>query len=313
LAQIPFFEGDTMSNRMIDALIPLAMFAFALFWIWRFLGGLKREKQIEHQTAPKATQKPELTLEAIGFVPKSAPAQMDRLELDPPAQQAVEAPARLLVRHLADKATVMIRPKREPGGFTGSMIVWRGKKTRKGYTDVQYDLGIITTSAPHYEAAEQFLLLAKEKLEELAAKGVSRRTKKEKAEIAAPVVSPEGQGTCPDENVLDTEDQPDDAPAITEPAIRLRRFRNVFCGVITEIGMMERCKDGKMFEVFGIRLRTQEGVVEELYGIHLQTVLRAARASIGDQVEIIKVGYKDFNNGKAPMNLYQLAKLDQDQ
>jgi hypothetical protein len=72
---------------------------------------------------------------------------------------------------------------------------------------------------------------------------------------------------------------------------------------------MKRYKDGIPFDIFGVRLRTQDDIVQEVFGAQLQSALREACARVGDSVEIIKLGTKDFHNKKAPMNLYQVTKL----
>jgi hypothetical protein len=38
--------------------------------------------------------------------------------------------------------------------------------------------------------------------------------------------------------------------------------------------------------------------------------MESAKVSVGDYVEILKIGRKTVEKGKAPMNLYQIAKID---
>src|SRR5574337_1322308 len=90
-------------------------------------------------------------------------------------------------------------------------------------------------------------------------------------------------------------------------SIKLKRFPSVYRGVITEVGMMMQSKDSREFETFGVRYRTQEGIVEAVFGANLRTALQEANAAVGDEVEILKIGRKTIEKGKAPMNLFNQA------
>ncbi len=119
------------------------------------------------------------------------------------------------------------------------------------------------------------------------------------AVVAAPVVVEQKAEVTP----VVVEDTPPES-------IKLKRFPSVYRGIIKEIGMMTQNKDGREFETFGVRFKTQEGVVDAVFGVNLREALRDAKADVGDQVEILKIGRKTITKGKAPMNLFKIAKLE---
>lgn len=52
-----------------------------------------------------------------------------------------------------------------------------------------------------------------------------------------------------------------------------------------------------------------EGIEDAVFGANLRGALREANATIGDSVEILKIGRKTIDSKKAPMNLFKVAKL----
>jgi hypothetical protein len=73
--------------------------------------------------------------------------------------------------------------------------------------------------------------------------------------------------------------------------------------------MMTRSKDGREFQIFGVFLETQEGKTESIYGANLRIALRDAKVVVGDRVEIVKIGRRTVEEGKAPMNLFKVYKI----
>lgn len=163
---------------------------------------------------------------------------------------------------------------------------------------------------------EQFVAIAQERLVELAQAGKRKRkaAKEAKQEVveateaveSAPVETPAAQPeqvvVVPPTVVM--EDTPPES-------IKLKRFPSVYRGIITEVGMMKQNKGDREYDTFGVRYTTQEGVVEAVFGANLRTALREAKADVGDHVEILKIGRKTIEKGKAPMNLFKVAKLAQ--
>ena len=210
----------------------------------------------------------------------------------------------MLVRHRATKQAC-----------TAHLIIWSGAK-RKSISDSYYDLGVIKDVAVTDETVEQFVAIAQERLVELAQAGKRKRkaAKEAKQEVveateaveSAPVETPAAQPeqvvVVPPTVVM--EDTPPES-------IKLKRFPSVYRGIITEVGMMKQNKGDREFDTFGVRYTTQEGVVEAVFGANLRTALREAKADVGDHVEILKIGRKTIEKGKAPMNLFKVAKLAQ--
>ncbi len=243
-------------------------------------------------------------------------AVQQQIELDPAFAEREEIVASpLIVRHLTDTATLLVRHRATKQVCTAHLIIWSGAK-RKSISDSYYDLGVIKDVAPTDETVEQFMALANERLVELAQAGKRKRktAKEAKQEVveateaveSAPVENPAAQ---PEQVVVvpptvDMEDTPPES-------IKLKRFPSVYRGVITEVGVMKQNKGDREFDTFGVRYTTQEGVVEAVFGANLRTALREAKADVGDHVEILKIGRKTIEKGKAPMNLFKVAKLAQ--
>lgn len=291
-------------NHLIDKLLFLVVFVVIATALYRFYPYRTTRESMasKSNTDTLATAQPE--------------AVQQQIELDPAFAEREEIVASpLIVRHLTDKATLLVRHRATKQACTAHLIIWSGAK-RRSISDSYYDLGVIKDVAPTEETVEQFLALAKERLDELAQAGKRKRkaakeTKQEVVEateavesapVETPAELPEQVVVVPPTVVM--EDTPPES-------IKLKRFPSVYRGVIKEVGMMKQNKGDREFDTFGVRYTTQEGVVEAVFGANLRTALREAKADVGDHVEILKIGRKTIEKGKAPMNLFKVAKLVQ--
>ena len=240
----------------------------------------------------------------------------------PPAPQEPQSiyrdiePEPLVVRHLnAGRATLMVRHRARMRACTAHLVIWSGKKKRR-IQDSYYDLGIIQANGIGHDIVEQFLGIAQEKIGSLTATGTQRQRRRRKiAAESAPEASLEAEAqasrsadagqpaAAANDTVAVEENQKPD------PAIRLKRFPPVYRGVVLEMGMMPRALSGGEKTCYGVRYRTAEGVVDVVWGTDLRTAFRDAKAGLGDEVEILKIGRKTVEEGKAPMNLYKVAKI----
>lgn len=291
-------------NHLIDKLLFLVVFvviATSLYFFYPY-----RNPRVKEASASNTDANADAQTEAV----------QQQVELDPVFAEREEIVASpLIVRHLTDKATLLVRHRATKQACTAHLIIWSGAK-RKSISDSYYDLGVIKDVALTEETVEQFLAMAKERLVELAQAG--KRKRRAAKEVQQEVVeATEAVESAPVEiqaeqpvqvevvpPSIDVEDTPPES-------IKLRRFPSVYRGVITEVGMMRQNKGEREFDTFGVRYTTQEGVVEAVFGANLRTALREAKAEVGDHVEILKIGRKTIEKGKAPMNLYKVAKLTQ--
>ena len=291
-------------NHLIDKLLFLVFFVVIATTLYRFY--------------PYRTPREKKAL--VSGMDNLADAQPEavqqQIELDPAFAEREEIVASpLIVRHLTDTATLLVRHRATKQVCTAHLIIWSGAK-RKSISDSYYDLGVIKDVAPTDETVEQFMALANERLVELAQAGKRKRktAKEAKQEVveateaveSAPVENPAAQ---PEQVVVvpptvDMEDTPPES-------IKLKRFPSVYRGVITEVGVMKQNKGDREFDTFGVRYTTQEGVVEAVFGANLRAALKEAKVDVGDHVEILKIGRKTIEKGKAPMNLFKVAKLAQ--
>lgn len=291
-------------NHVIDKLLFLVFFVVIATTLYRFYP-YRNPRVKEASESPKdnlADAQPEVVQQQVEL--NSVFAEREEIVASP-----------LIVRHLTDKATLLVRHRATKQACTAHLIIWSGAK-RKSISDSYYDLGVIKDVAPIEETVEQFLAIAKERLVDLAQAGKRKRkaaqvAKQEVVEVAETLESApvETNAVQPEQvvvvsPVIEVEDTPPES-------IKLRQFPSVYRGIITEVGMMKQSKGEREFDTFGVRYTTQEGVVEAVFGANLRTALREARADVGDHVEILKIGRKTIEKGKAPMNLYKVAKLAQ--
>lgn len=299
-----------MSAHIIDKLLFLVIIVAAARVLWRFYPyrQVVVEEDSREVVAPEVQTQPEVVQQ-----------QMDAAPVSSEREQVTASP--LFVRHLTDMATLMVRYRHRKQACTAHLIVWSGSK-RKGYSDSYFDLGLIEGQELTEQVIEQALALAKQQLVDLAEKGKRKRreSKKQKQEAAAiaEVTVAEVAEAPADVAVVAApvvvEQKAEVTPVVMEDtppeSIKLKKFPSVYRGIIKEIGMMTQNKDGREFETFGVRFETQEGIVDAVFGVNLREALRDAKADVGDQVEILKIGRKTITKGKAPMNLFKIAKLE---
>lgn len=280
---------------MTDKIAFLIMMIVIITSLWHFMG---LPKPVIWKTKQDDAQQDEHPLQVI------APAVLER-------EEVIASP--LIVRELNNgKVTMLVRYRARKQACTAHLIIWSGAKRRR-IQDSYYDLGAIAGDMVTDEVIQDFMAMAMERLKELEQAG--RRTRKAKIEQKQEVVQKEAVAeilvnASPAMSVMDAV-QPsvvvEDSPPET---IRLKKFPSVYRGIITEIGMMAQNKGGEDFTVFGVRYRTSEGIEDAVFGANLRIAIREAQAGIGDQVEILKIGRKTVEAGKAPMNLFKVAKLE---
>lgn len=299
-----------MSAHIIDKLLFLVIIVVAARVLWRFYPyrQVVVEEDSREVVAPEVQTQPEVVQQ-----------QMDAALVPSEHEQVTASP--LFVRHLTDMATLMIRYRHRKQACTAHLIVWSGSK-RKGYSDSYFDLGLIEGQELTEQVIEQALALAKQQLVDLAEKGKRKRreSKKQKqetaaiAEVAVAEVAEAPADVAVVAAPVAVQQKAEVTPVVVEDtppeSIKLKKFPSVYRGIIKEIGMMTQSKDGREFETFGVRFETQEGIVDAVFGVNLREALRDAKADVGDQVEILKIGRKTITKGKAPMNLFKIAKLE---
>ena len=270
-----------------------------LVYLAVFVGGIVFLLNLFFPDLLQKTEKEEVEKD----LPVDVPEQTETVEKHEERQEI--SPTPLIVRHLSDKATLLVRYRARKKASTAHLIVWSGAK-RKGISDSYYDLGLAQDREPDDEVIDEFIALAKERINELAQQGKRKRKATSAATAEPQVVVVEAvlqdEPVVPAPVVHDVEDTPPES-------IRLRKFPSVYRGIITEVGMMQQSKNGNEFTTFGVRYRTPEGIEDAVFGANLRVALKEARADIGDAVEILKIGRKTVDPQKAPMNLFKVAKL----
>lgn len=277
---------------MIGNVISLLIAILILTAVWHLVTGMLNTfrkdlspnygRVISEPIVPEVTSQPEQEPELVQAEPELA--------------------APLIVKHLDHgKATLILRYRVRKKACTAQLIVWSGAKRRR-IQDSYYDLGILAKDKVDEDVVKEFLKLAQERLDDLRTAG--KRTRMRKVEE----VALEAQGDSHQQRVTAGKE----AEEIEEPPAletKLRRFPSVYRGIITEMGMMVQEKNGAPFKIYGVRYRTQEGLEDAVFGANLKIALRDAMAGVGDTVEILKIGRKTVECGKAPMNLFKVAKI----
>lgn len=239
-------------------------------------------------------------------------------------------PQSLVVRDIEDgKGTVIMRYRNRKHVVTAHLIVWAGESKRKKkfrHEDSYYDLGFFDAKEVTFEIIAKATSEARYKLAELA-RPRPRRAAAQAAEVVAevvqqvatvqaevatpaPVERSSGAQTVVEQTVVsaaaavEVEDNGEH-----QPAIKLKKTPAVFRGVILESGPMRRALQDKVITSFGVKYRTPEGIEDAVWGVDLQRAMASANVTVGDTVEILKIGRKTIEKGKAPMNLYQIAKI----
>lgn len=235
------------------------------------------------------------------------------------------APAAMAVRDMQDgKATLIVRYRPRKKVVSAIMIVWAGvnKRAENRLEDSYYDLGFFDAQEVSNAVIARAVDEANKKLAELAparkcganAEAAVAMTSGENAQAnssevtaveksAATLTAKAGASTVVSVAVADDDGE-------HQPEIKLRKTPSVYRGVILASGMMKRPLDDKIIDSFGIRYRTPEGIEDAVWGVDLRRAMESAKVSVGDYVEILKIGRKTVEKGKAPMNLYQIAKID---
>lgn len=291
-------------GSMIDKFLFLAIFCTIAYTLWKFMG-------LGESAKPEAPE-PSTRVQA----PPPA-VEQQKQTVDPAFEDRPEVTASpLVVRHLTDKATLLIRHRTRKNVVTAHLMIWSGAK-RKRINDSFYDLGAIPGVEAGEDVIEEFVGLAKTRLDELAAAG--RRTRKSAKVVGEVEVQPDVATECIGDTASHAPPVCDAATQAVEPDVvvdetppgttKLLKFPSLYRGVITEIGMMPQSKDGREFETFGVRFRTPGGIEDAVYGANLRVALRKANAGVGDSVEIVRLGRRTVDPNKAPMNLFSVAKL----
>lgn len=222
--------------------------------------------------------------------------------------------AKFVAREIeAGLGTLLVRERSKARMVSGQLIVWSSEKKKRGKVkriqDGFYDLGLIPAEHIDESIVDEFLTLAINQMRELAGKPPIVRP-------AAAVATGKAKGEQPAADAIATAEVDAQSSAVSiednekpDAAIKLKKFPSVFRGKILEVGHMPRAIRDEEIMSFGVKYRTPEGVEDIVWGVNLKTALHTAKATVGDEVEILKIGRKTVEKGKAPMNLYKITKL----
>ena len=219
-------------------------------------------------------------------------------ELDPVFSMPEVTATPLVVKQLDQgRATLILRYRARKQACTAHLIVWSGAKRRR-IQDSYYDLGVIAGDQVDEKVINEFLSLAKDKLVELQTAGRKKRQQKAEAVVLPTELAVEQPAAVPET-----------LNSVLDGSVKLKRFPSVLRGIILEAGVMKQSKNGAEFETYGVKYQTPDGVEDVVFGRNLRLALKEAMAGVGDHVEILKIGRKTVEEGKAPMNLFQVTKL----
>jgi hypothetical protein len=211
-------------------------------------------------------------------------------------------PATLIVRDIeGGKSTLLIHHNTSRKRVSGHLIIWAGKRRRK-LGDSYYDLGRIDSGEFTDEAIDQFMQRAALQLGELVQRGKRKRVTADDTTVLPGIDTNSAEPVAP---VTTLENDP-----AQDPSIKLRRHPAVYRGVIVKAGMMERALQDGVSMHYGVCYRAPEGVEDTVWGVDLKQALSKGGACVGDAVEILKLGRKFIEEGKAPMNLFKVTKID---
>ena len=215
------------------------------------------------------------------------------------------------------QATLLVRYRARKKACTAHLIVWSGAKRRR-IQDSYYDLGLIPADQVDDAMIDEFMAIASQKLVDLKNAGIEARNAARLARKAKSVAGEEVQPVVEllSQPALATEVEVK-AEVMVKPAVsiepdnltKLRPFPSVFRGTILEVGIMSKDGEHGPYDVFGVKYRTPEGSEDAIFGSNLRHALQEAMAGVGDHVEILKIGRKTVEKGKAPMNLFSVSKL----
>lgn len=238
-----------------------------------------------------------------------------------PVSQGEIEPATMTVREVKHsngaEGSVIVRVRASKNAVTGMLIIWSGKnkkaKKRKG-SDSIYDLGAIDGTAITDAIVSTMVAEAQRKLDELAN---PRKVVEQSADVPATVISLPVVDPAPVQVAVASPAAPatETSTVVTEdvgskdPAIKLRRHPAIYRGEVVEVGVMERAIGRGIIDQFCVKYKTAEGVEDAVWGSDLKRALDDAKAKVGDYIEILKIGRKVVEEGKAPMNMYKVHKL----
>lgn len=230
------------------------------------------------------------------------------------AESSEIIPDKLIVKEIqAGLGTLLVRERSKARMASGQLIVWASEKKKKRrklmrLQDGFYDLGLLPATQIDDKVVDEFLHMAINQIRvlkgepELPAVEVQEEMQSEAAPVPEMAQEAAQEAAQPLVSVEDNDAQ--------EGAIKLKRRPMVSRGKLIEAGVMTNHKNGgEEFRCYGVRFMTPEGVEDELWGRDLQRQLKIAGANVGDNVEILKLGRKTVEKGKAPMNLYRVTKL----
>lgn len=218
------------------------------------------------------------------------------------------------------EATVVLRAHPEKKLVTVQLIVWASKpaKTRrskpKRVQQLYVELGVL----PACRITENEVSLAMEMAEaKLREAGLTGLPTAKKAEAAAAIETPHGAEvtgahmTTSGELSVPGAEVPTVQADAKETGVKMKRYPSLYRGVVLELGMMPRkTEDEGTVQLYGVKVRTDCDAEDIAWGSDLKRAFSDAQAGPGDYVEIVKVGRRLMQPGKAPKNLYRVQKVD---
>ena len=218
------------------------------------------------------------------------------------------------------EATVILRARPEKKLVTVQLIVWASKpgKTRRSKSKrvetFCVELGALPASRITENEVSIAMGMAEAKLLEPGLSGVPTA---DKAEASAAIETPQGaevvgkqMTTSPDLQVAEAA-LPTTQAGAKEAGVKLKRYPSLYRGVVLELGMMPKeTEDEGTVQLYGVKVRTDCDAEDIAWGSDLKRAFSDARAGPGDYVEIVKVGRRLMQPGRAPKNLYRVQKVD---
>lgn len=247
-------------------------------------------------------------LRPVSFAGAHASASKVRMPAPTPVPQEVEEERTpLMVRDLSTQATLVMLERPSRGCVDTRLIVWSAEEGGKKVQQKYLELGMLPGSRIESDLVTRAIALAKIKLDELDGKAPAAAD----VEAAKPVEEQESQFAKPAKSKKAKASMVEQTNEEQDPQIKLLKKPVSHRGIVLQMGMMPRALDSGERPCYGVRYRTEEGVEDVLWGVGLRTEFTAAKVGIGDHVEILKIGRKVMEEGKAPMNLYRVTKFDE--
>lgn len=289
-----------MDNATVDKVIALIFFLIAATVLWNFFP--YRERKTEKRVGEDAASKVRLAQEEVALQkevqPKSVAAQPQGLHYASP----------LLVHSLSDKVTLLIWHYGNSQASHAQLLLWGGWSGKRAMSK-SVKLGTTNGVQSRQDTVRCFVEMANQRLEALRQEQPKRRRRtaapQQNLVVPAEVAQPTETAVLALMDLVQASKTERSMPS----SIRLKKFPLTYRGIIKEVGMMKQCKEGREFQTFGVKVETLEGPVDVILGADLRQALHEASAGVGDQVEILKIGRKTVEAGKAPMNLFKVVKL----